>query len=520
MRWRCLECGPRQQTTTADASRFLLGLEGTFGKWNYKFGLSSGSSKADTILTDGYVYTANFAAAFATGKINPFLLPGQMQTPEALALLESTKARGAPLFGGKATVKQFDGTMSGDVWPLPAGPLAAAAGFDIRKESYLFRTDTEAQPAIRDAGGDPLLNKATRDIKAVFAELNVPILKGLETQLAVRRDDYSQIGSTTNPKIAVAYRPTTSVLLRGSANKGFHAPDYPQLYSGQIEGLLNNALPDPVLCPQHPGDPEFCSVKFDTFSGGNPNLKPERSKQYSFGLVVAPNNWFTASVDYWKIERTDRIVSLDPREVLANFDVLGANIIRGSNGRIEHIVGGFINAAGDEVKGIDIGFNMTSPSRFGRLTFAIDGTYLQSFKSHLLENQPFVELAGEFGNTAGGFTDLYARWKHIARFTIETGPWSTSLYQRYVSGYKDQKPLGTIPPGFDPYVHRYIIYHLMATYKGVKNTTITAGIRNLFDQDPPFSAHNVDDVGGAGWDARVGDPRGRSFFLSVAYTFK
>ena len=237
-------------------------------------------------------------------------------------------------------------------------------------------------------------------------------------------------------------------------------------------------------------------------------------------MVIAPAAWFTASVDYWKIKRTDRIVVLDPRSVLANFDVLGGNILRGADGRIEHIVGGYINASGDEVKGIDIGVNVMRQLPAGRLTFAIDGTYLQSFKSRLLSNQPFTEYAGEFGNEASGFTDVYARWKHTARLTWEAGPWSTTLYQRYVSAYKDEKPAGTIPPGFDPYVHRSIGYNLLATYKGIRNTTITAGIKNLLDKDPPFSAHNVDDVGGAGWDARVGDPRGRSFFLSLAYKFR
>jgi iron complex outermembrane receptor protein len=89
-----------------------------------------------------------------------------------------------------------------------------------------------------------------------------------------------------------------------------------------------------------------------------------------------------------------------------------------------------------------------------------------------------------------------------------------------VSSYKDEKPLGVIPPGFDPYVAPYFTFDLLVTYKGLKDTTITAGIKNLWDKDPPFSAHNVDDVGGTGWDARVGDPRGRSFYIAAAYKFK
>ena len=162
--------------------------------------------------------------------------------------------------------------------------------------------------------------------------------------------------------------------------------------------------------------------------------------------------------------------------------------------------------------------NLQRPFDFGKLSFNIDGTYLKSFKSRLLENQPFTEYAGEFGSSS--FFDVYARWKHNARVTWETGPWSVSLYQRYVSAYKDEKPLGVIPPGFDPYVHAYYTFNLMTTYRGIKNATITVGIRNLFDKDPSFSAHNVDDVGGTGWDARVGDPRGRSFYLAATYKFK
>jgi iron complex outermembrane receptor protein len=53
----------------------------------------------------------------------------------------------------------------------------------------------------------------------------------------------------------------------------------------------------------------------------------------------------------------------------------------------------------------------------------------------------------------------------------------------------------------------------------VPNLSITAGIKNLFGQDPPFSAHNLDFAAGAGWDPRVADPRGRAFTLRVSYKF-
>jgi iron complex outermembrane receptor protein len=124
------------------------------------------------------------------------------------------------------------------------------------------------------------------------------------------------------------------------------------------------------------------------------------------------------------------------------------------------------------------------------------------------------ELVGKFG-----VNDLFLRWKHNASFTYTTGPWSGTLTQTYKSGYKDQLPLGTTPPGFNPDVSSYTLYHVSASYKGFQNTTLTVGVKNLLNTAPPFSAHNVDDVAGAGWDSRVGDPRGRSILFNMNYKF-
>jgi iron complex outermembrane receptor protein len=65
-----------------------------------------------------------------------------------------------------------------------------------------------------------------------------------------------------------------------------------------------------------------------------------------------------------------------------------------------------------------------------------------------------------------------------------------------------------IPPGFNPMVDDYITYNLSVSYTGIKNVTLNAGIRNLLNTDPPFTAHNVDFAAGAGWDPRVANPPG------------
>src|SRR5204863_1148117 len=116
---------------------------------------------------------------------------------------------------------------------------------------------------------------------------------------------------------------------------------------------------------------------------------------------------------------------------------------------------------------------------------------------------PYTEFAGQWSSR-----DIYPRWKHIANIGYERGPWSATLYQRFTKGYKDEVPAGTVPPGFNPDIDDYITYDTFVTYTGVKQLTLTFGIKNLLNEDPPFTAHNVDFTPGAGWDPRVADPRG------------
>jgi iron complex outermembrane recepter protein len=529
IRWRCLECGPRQQETTSDTYRLLAGLEGVVAGWDYKLGLSRGQSKAETVLGDGNLYEAAFRAAMETGLINPFLLPGQTQTPQALALIESTKAIGAKLYGGKATVTQVDGTVSGELFKLPAGPLAAALGFDVRKESFDFRNQQDGQPAIIGAGSPASLPKVDRDIKAVFAELNVPIVKNLEAQLAVRHDRYSDFGSTTNPKVALSWRPVPQVLLRGSYNKGFHAPDFGPLYEGSNSGQFTSDVNDPTAtCPA--AGVGFCGIRPGTVSGGNPDLKPEKSKQWSVGFVVSPVDWFSASVDVFNVEITDRISNRTPQEVLANnltqFIIRDAPVGDGGDGdasTIDLVRAGWINVAGDKVRGADINLAFNTRNDLGRWTATLDGTYLSSYKTRKSASEPYSERVGEFGDF-DNLWDLKLRWKHTLAIGLASGDWSTTLTQIYSAGYKEEVDgygSGVILQdlGFQSKIKAYTRYNLSVSYTGIKNTTLTAGVTNLFDKDPPFTLHNVDNVAGAGWDARVGDPRGRAINIKLTHKF-
>ena len=522
-RWRMQDFGNRVIENVSDNARLLVGLDGDIGKYSYKVGLSKATAEGHSNLIDGYAYSVKLNDALKTGVINPWVRPGERQTSAAMDLIESTKARGR-LQGGKTGLTQFDGSLSGELAKLPAGALDFALGVDLRRETYEFApgssfscVSTLATTIATDVllcPGNSAVPKVSRDVKAVFAELALPILKGLDVQLALRHDDYSGIGGTTNPKVAFAWRPNSSVLLRGSVNTGFKAPSFQQLSLNLAPRDLTTQYRDPVRCPV---DPTQCSiVGLDYTDSGNPDLKPEKSRQGTIGIVVEPFGGLTVYADYWRVDLTDRIRKLLIGDVLSNHTLFPDRFVRDANGNITVVRAGWINAAESTSRGIDWGASYGIKHATGSWAAKIDGTYLLRQRERPLANLQTVDLVGAFGART-----LYLRNKITGSLTWAGGDWSSTLTGSFKSGYRDEAfPAGvTPPPGANQFVTSYTTFGLFATYRGFKNLDLTVGVRNLLDTQPPFTHHNVDNVVGAGWDPRVADPAGRTLTASVKYTF-
>ncbi|MGL4575399.1 MAG: TonB-dependent receptor [Burkholderiaceae bacterium] len=526
--YRTLELGPRTNQSTADQGRFSVGLIGAVAGWDYDTALSHAESKSKEEYLGGYVLESRIIPAMATGLINPF----GFNNGAGLDLLASTQYIG-PTRNSKSTRDTFDARASRDIATLPAGPLSLAAGFETRREKF----NDEPLPILRTSdiiggGGDQLPVVGARTVNAVFGELNVPILKGLESQIALRHDRYSDFGTTTNPKISLRWQPTNQFLIRASAGTGFRAPTLPDLIAPpaitNTGGSYNDPYYDAVIGCDNVFSAKYCGAQLSNRQAGNPLLKPEKSKQFTLGLLFEPTRDVSIGFDLFRINQKDVIgiilgdvklndfinnfnpTTLTSTSIYAPDVVTRVDPISGAT-VINYVDSAFENLTEQKTSGVDISMRFRVPkTAIGDFTLKVDGTYLDKLEQRL-KNQP------EFTQTVGQFAQFgaIARFKHVTALTWDYNQWSSTLTYNFQSGYYDQYP---DPQGNIRKVSAYETWDALLQYKGIKNLTVSAGVRNLLNKKPPFT--NQDIYFQLGYDPTYADPRLRTFYLTGNYEFK
>lgn len=555
-RWRCMACGPREYVTNTSTLRAAFGVEGPMfgvGDWDYRAGASYAKSESSSVLGTGYYYrgtegngsydldapevagapgTYGLVGVMNSGLINPF---STTQTAAGLAALESVSAYGATLYGGQYEVKQFDVSVSGSLFPIWGGDVQMAVGADVRRETYSFNGSdaaAAAAPVIFLAAFDNVnaLTPKNRTVKAAYAEVLVPLFPGFEITGAVRIDEYSGFGSTTNPKVSVKYRPIDQIMFRGSYNTGFRVPSFNQIFNGiTLSPYSGSDLADPVACPggvPNLTDPACAFIRPEIATGGNREIGPETAKQFSVGIVVQPAPLFSASVDFWSIAVDNTIQTLTLRQLIENANLFPERFYRplGPGTPITIIDQRWINAGSRRTQGLEVslrgGFEFTESSR---ISAGLDGTLLLKKREKLTPTAEYGRsLIGVF-SFAG---DLGVRWKHNAFLSYSNDDVALSLSQIFRKGYKN----GALPgiasgaitrPEYNAFVQDYIVYNLSLSYTGLApGYKLTAGVRNLFDRDPPFAITYDGNTGAGGsWEPRVADPRGRSFTMGIEVKF-
>ena len=517
-RYRSWVSGNRDLTDASTSPRLVFGVRGTAAGWDVDAAFLHSQNKLVETVNDGYPSLTRILPLLNSGNVN-FWGPN---TPDIDAQIRSANFTGNA-FNVKSTLDSVQAKAARELFALPGGPLALALGAEARREKYLFNPSPAISTGdISGFGGNFLVTDRSRQVKAVFGELSVPIVKSLEATAAVRYDDYANVGSSTTPKLSLRWQPVKSVLLRGSAGKGFRAPSLQDLYLPNTIGVTPPGLSDPLRCPTTGGGND-CQTQFTTSNGGNSALHPEKSTSSSFGAVFEPTANSSLSIDFFKIDLKDTITNGVPAAVVLG-DVVkyGYLITRGPverafpglPGPITSIAGLNINLGETRVAGVDvdgrISFNF---GEMGKLNLSGNGTYFTKFDG---QNPDGTFTGGVDGVNAatGGLTP---RWKHHLSANWARGPWDLTLAQNFQKHYTDLPSTNT---GATAKVGNYETYDFQLAYSGFKNLRLTAGVRNLFDRDPPYTNSGGQVSFQAGYDPQYADPRGRFYYGAVRYEFK
>jgi iron complex outermembrane receptor protein len=240
----------------------------------------------------------------------------------------------------------FDAIVGGEFMDMAGGPAAVAIGAQYRERNTTSRAPAISFPGLPnsilgyDANGVPddfhyvsnnfecsacIFNfDNTRDTSALFMELSLPFLENVETQIAVRYEDYGgTIGSEVSPKFAISWRPIETLLVRGSFSQSFRAPNIDIIEQGLESGSVIFKDPissqrvraglDPATVPNGETEQSF------TLGGPAPNVGNEYADTFSAGFIWTPGgrlDGLSIQADAWRFEVSDRVLPQPPISAL------------------------------------------------------------------------------------------------------------------------------------------------------------------------------------------------------------
>lgn len=490
--WRMIEFGNRVNIVQTDTPRLVAGLTGDIANTGWEF--DSGFLFTESTTTNensGTVFDDRLQEAIREGvEIDGEVLWANPFGENHAEIIDYVS-------GNNPTKDSFelwswDASVNGDLLDLETGVIKAAAGVEYRYEE-LTSIRTQANISGNIVGGSQSSSVfGDRDIRSIYAEVSVPVYDLLEVQVAGRYEDYSDFGDTSKPKVGFKLTPIDGLLLRGSFSQSFRAPDLPLLYSSSSVSFTADFYEDPL----RPGDPES---QIQNRSGGNPDLQPEETDTYSlgaqvdFGEMVEVLEGLVFQVDLWRFEQTDVFSRFGAGQVVVNagdpfFDqfIVREEVSGGGPGPILYVETDWQNLDEQETSGIDIGISYVKRTRdAGEFRFSLDMTYMDSYDTNTLdfdENGDEIQVSQGFAGTWN-----FPRMRASGSIAWTYGDWSAAIYANYVGEY------GPNSPG-DPDVDPYLRWNPQVAYSGLWDTTVTVGVRNVFDSAPPVDLGDVTNV--------------------------
>jgi iron complex outermembrane receptor protein len=522
VRWRCYPCGNRDTTDTNEAYQVVAGAKGTAWGWSFDGSFNYSQNTFEEVLNGGFPLYSKILPLLNSGTID--LLTGMLPADQSAAV--NATNFNAQTANGKQRQYGVDLVGSADIYQLPAGPLSTAIGLQTsnQNQSQNFNP-TLATGDVSGYGGNFPSWDHSRTQWAVFGELTAPIVKNFDIDAAVRYDHYSDFGSTTNPKFSARWQAADWLLLRASYNTGFLAPTLYQLWNPVATGLSSPGVSDPLRCP-NPNAPDAgnnpdCNTQYSTTVGGNPTLKPTTSSQWSVGGVFSPYQGVTFGADYFQLNLSNIVATGVPIGTILNpafystYSYLvsrQANCVGGQPCPITFINQQFANFGKNRIQGWDVSAQLISPvSQLGRFKLGLNGTYYTRYDTQNPDGSYSSIISTQFGVSVTGVTP---RWKSYIPLTWDLGPWSATIANTYASGYIDNNP---DPNGNTRNVPPVTLWDAQIVYTGFKNLTLTIGMKNVLNTNPPLT--NQNNTFQAGYDPSYWDPRGQFLYGSIKYVF-
>ena len=510
---RVFDFGPRTQEDRAAQSRFVGGVRGVVWNQDYEVAFTHNESKISGTVPVGYFSQVAYARIVQTSNDwNPWSL---QQTAAFNAKLPAAVYNDGTL-NGLSKGDSLDGKLTGELYQLPAGPLQYAAGFVLRKESFR-QTPSPALGTgdIAGLGGATPPVDRDRRANAVYGELAIPVVNTLEATAAMRGDHYNDVGNSTTYKASLRWQPNQMLLMRASQGTGFRAPTLPDLWQPQVVGT-SAQFTDPFT--------KQANLQVPQLSGGNPDLKPETSRQQQIGIVLAPIPSLSIGVDYFRIKLKDIITTPTAQEVVSQFrkgDPSFRNLVTLSpSGDVDEIKVISSNTGGASIAGFDVEANYRQKFSFGDLILSFNGTYTAKYD----QVSPGGLLSHKVGTLVDSNCDpvldadsggVILRWKHLLSATWLQGPWAMTLAQNWYNGYQTGcRQVDDV----QNFTGSQAIYDARVAYTGVKNLTLALGARNIFDKNPPIFVP-VSNQFQAGYDINQYDPRARFVYFTGNYRF-
>ena len=442
-----------------------------------------------------------------------------------------------------------DIVADGRFMAMPGGEARAAVGAAFRSENFEFR-----------GGSGTVASEADREVWAAFGEVFLPLvgssnrrpwLERLELNASVRFDDYSDFGSTTNPKIGMLWAPLDDLVLRASYSTSFNPPALGILGDPTFNAFIvpgtnpeTGALDVPFQILQtgfateilDAEDSNTITMGFDYNSeigGGNLHTNftyYDISFENSISLIPFPDG-MTSTIDLplFVDSFPAELFNFDPtaEDVQAVFEL--AESVGGLTGDFYEfftgmpIPGGYDgldfifdfrnqNIAATETSGLDVAVEYSKEFNYGIVSASLAGTYVLDFTEKLTKTSPQVDGINRIFRPV----DLRAR----GSLGWSRDRWSAVAFVNYVDGYPDVR--------FDPVrsVDSWTTLDINLSYRFIEgdrsvpeNFAVALSIQNLFDEDPPRVEPSSPEFTPTFFDPANARPLGRFVSLTLTIGF-